>query len=177
MAKDLGNPFSTIELMATLERLKASLKELISEAKSLVNEMKSIYQESIKEIEKRISDINKMKVVADKLKIRCDDVIKMITSVKMNLNNMRPPGYISTSYTYESLLSTLERAKTLLSLRLKTKLSNEEEKMLELLEGGKRNLEEVLEKANAYGMDKETALKALMKLSEKGLVRVLVEVA
>ena len=177
LAKDLGNPFSTIELMATLERLKSSLRDLISEVKSLIGEMKGIYQESVNEIEKKISEINRMKTVADKLNIRCDDVVKMVMNVRVQLNNMRPPGYINTSYTYESLLSTLERAKTLLSLRLKTKLSNEEEKLLELLEGGKRTLEEVLEKASAYGLDKENALKALVKLSEKGLVRVLVEVA
>ncbi|NPA85660.1 MAG: AAA family ATPase [Crenarchaeota archaeon] len=164
---------SASELGALLEELRKELRSLKAEAEAVLRELKAGHERALGELRRSAEELKRILRVASKLGVKTDDLNKTIASIELKLESVRPPGMIDA--TYQSLYATLERARTLLSIKLRTKLSPAEEKAIKILERGRTDLTKFVEEARKLGLSEQEAVEALVKLSEKGLAKVSVE--
>ncbi|ABU81265.1 AAA family ATPase [Ignicoccus hospitalis] len=175
-SKEVREPASVSELSAVLEGIKEELRKLKREAEGLLREMKEVHERAMKELERNLSELKRISRVAIKLGLNIEDINKALSSVELKMKSVKPPGVVE-NVTYQTLYDALEKTRTLLTIKLRTKISQNEEKVLSVLEKGKLDLVKLIEECKKLKLGEEEVVKALVQLAEKGLVRVVVELS
>ncbi len=175
ITRDMSEPGSAAELSALLEEVRKELKSLKIEVDEVLKKMRERHEEAMRELRRSLDELKRMMKVANKLGLKTDDLSKTIATIELKLSSVRPPGMIDQNITFNSLYNMIERARTLMSVKLRTKLGGAEEKVLKVLEKGVEDLRTLVEECKRLGLPEEEAVKALVKLAEKGLVKVRVQ--
>ena len=175
ITKEVSEPGSASELSAALEEVRKELRALKAEVEEVLKRMREVHERAMDELRRNLEELKRIARVASKLGLKTEDINKTIASVELKLNAVRPPGIIDPSNSYENLYNMVERVRTLVSVKLRTKLSSAEEKVIKVLEKGKTDLVRLIEECKKLGLSEEEVVKALVQLAEKGLAKVTVE--
>ncbi|UXD22351.1 hypothetical protein IPA_03790 [Ignicoccus pacificus DSM 13166] len=172
VAEEMREPSSTPELINILNESLRKLGELIGNVESVKKELEGFHKQKMNELMEELNSIKKSISILRKLSKEVE-VPKSLLDVEFKLRKAieRAPTLIDDSITYLSLTRGLDGIRAYVRVMMRNMLNSTEEKVLEMLsKRSKWTLEEVVKEAERAGMSTEEVMKAILSLSEKGLL-------